>query len=132
MSEIDICTEITRSKGFKPEDTLALQITLIMTECAEALKELIVDIEDAETHNLILDIAELLDKFEEMRKEKETKDYSEIIVNRKNNFLEELADIQIRVNSLVGSLGLGEEYEQIKAEKIQRNKERPKLHGKKY
>lgn len=48
----------------------------------------------------------------------------------KEGFAEELADIVIRVADLAGGLGIDLEHEI--ATKMEANKKRPKLHGKKY
>jgi len=68
------------------------------------------------SQKLMLIVSEVSEALEAMRK------------NDVNNFNEEIADIVIRIGDLCGGMGIDLEQEIIN--KMNKNKERPKLHGK--
>lgn len=51
---------------------------------------------------------------------------------QEDDFLEELADVVIRVLDVVGSLDAGNSFGEIVLSKMEKNRERPYKHGKRY
>lgn len=121
------CADITKSKGF---DTAAhvTQIALIATEVAEAL-ECVGDSGVLTTDLFKEELKMICYKYEQYRKTaKQYTDRSE--VKDLHHMLEELADVVIRVSSYVGGNGWEEEFNSIMRDKMEKNRNRPPLHGK--
>lgn len=51
---------------------------------------------------------------------------------QEQDFSEEMADAVIRILDVIGYYGLGEDFGDILIAKIEKNRERPHLHGKRY
>lgn len=112
----DEISEIADSKGFWDYDgisestmTIPLKIALIHTEISEAL----------EVHRMFYD-------------GEEPSSYSGMTPTQEQDFSEELADAVIRILDVIGFYGLGEDFGDILIAKIEKNRERPHLHGKRY
>lgn len=121
------CADITKSKGFDTSQ-YATQIALIATEVAEAL-ECVSNTGDPTTDYAIRNIEGVCEFFEDYRKRaKGYTDNSKII--DLHHMLEELADIVIRVSSFVGGNGWEEDFNTIMRDKMEKNRNRPPLHGK--
>ena len=121
--------EITKSKGFDISQ-YTLQLLLIIDEVMEAMEELdgIGDIAP-EINMIYLSIKETMNYFRHIRKTKLVHDKSTI--KNTDHFIEELADIFIRLMSFV------EQFDSMKFEewiikKMEMNKNRPIRHGKKF
>ena len=128
-SYIDRCWRVTESKGFRPQEQIGLQLMLIASEVAEAMQETSVEISDSnlESHTVIFQ--DILEEFESKRKQVGYIQDNTKIINR-DNLLEELADVCIRVFSFVGAMELSQEFIEGLNKKIEKNKKRPVLHGK--
>jgi len=121
------CADITKSKGFDTSQ-YATQIALIATEVAEAL-ECVSSTGDPTTDYAIKSLENVCEFFEDYRKRaKGYKDASQII--DLTHMLEELADVVIRVSSFVGGNGWEEQFNSIMRDKMEKNRNRPPLHGK--
>lgn len=112
----DEISEIADSKGFwdypgitEPTMTIPLKIALIHTEVTEAL----------EVHRKFYD-------------DGQPSSYSGMTPTQEQDFAEELADAVIRILDVIGFYGLGEDFGDILVAKIEKNRERPHLHGKRY
>lgn len=112
----DEISEIANSKGFWDYDgiseatmTIPLKLALVHTEITEAL----------EVHRKFYD-------------GEETSSYSGMTPTQEQDFSEELADAVIRILDVIGFYGLGEDFGDILVAKIEKNRERPHLHGKRY
>lgn len=109
-------SDVAISKGFwdYPEITddgfkVPLKIALIHTEISEAL----------EVHRKFYD-------------DGETSSVSGMTPTQEQDFSEEMADAVIRILDVIGYYGLGEDFGDIMIAKIQKNRERPYKHGKRY
>jgi len=121
------CADITKSKGFDTSQ-YATQIALIATEVAEAL-ECVSNTGDPTTDYTIKSMRDCCEFFEAYRKKVRVyKDSSQII--DLTHMLEELADVVIRVSSFVGGNGWEEQFNSIMRDKMEKNRNRPPLHGK--
>ena len=129
---IEECTSITKSKGFEPSNTLGLQCVLIASEVAEAMENLSLGIENEKMQATAVVLQDLLAEFEENRKNVGSEDYSKLGDDCLQGFLEELADVCIRVFSLVGDMDLIDEFMDEFELKMQKNRKRQKKHGKKF
>lgn len=128
---IQACADITEAKGFDTTQH-ATQIALIATEVAESL-ECVTTTNDSRTRDFISNLIVLCENYETYRKairkpEHPYCDTSQILDQKHLN--EELADIVIRVFSYAGGNGQKEGFVQTLVAKIEKNKERPMLHGK--
>ena len=124
---INECAEITKSKGFDTS-AHATQIALIATEVAEAL-ECVTDSGVLTTDKFVYDTIHRCEQYEQYRKEaKQYTDRSE--VKDLPHLLEELADVVIRVSSYVGGNGWEEQFNSILRDKVEKNRNRPRLHNK--
>lgn len=123
------CAAITKSKGFDLANYPA-QILLIATEVGEAL-ELI------ESHDMDCDwwcqkMAELgIDIEADRNMRKWGSQWGWIHEESEDSLLEELADIQIRLASFIGGNDLTDKFIAAVEKKVEKNMERPYLHGKK-
>jgi len=129
---IEECTSITKSKGFEPSNTLGLQCVLIASEVAEAMENLNLGIENEKMQATAVVLQDLLAEFEENRKSTDSQDDTRLNHEYTQNFLEELADVCIRVFSLVGDMDLIDEFMDEFELKMQKNRKRQKKHGKKF
>lgn len=109
-------SEINISKGFWDyawitDDGLKipLKVALIHTELSEAL----------EVHR----------KFYE---DGEPSSISGMTPDQEQDFSEEMADAVIRIFDVIGYYGLGEDFGDILIAKVEKNRSRPHLHGKRY
>lgn len=128
---IQTCADITKAKGFDTTQH-ATQIALIATEVAEALECVSLPIDQA-AEAFCRKIINESSYFECYRKavRKEACPYTDdSTVKEPEHLNEELADIVIRVFSYVGGNGQKEGFVQALVAKIEKNKERPMLHGK--
>lgn len=124
---IETCAHITKSKGFDVSHT-GTQVALFTTEIAEALEHVTPTGDDV-TDNFIASIIQLCNNYEAYRKHAEShSDTSQVTDQEK--FLEELADILIRIFSYVGGNGLSSPFLDQLFKKIQYNDTRPEKHGK--
>lgn len=124
---IKACAETTKNKGFDVTQ-VGTQVALFTTEIGEAL-ELVTPTGDQVTDAFIASIREASENYEAYRKHaKEHQDHSEII--DVYPFLEELADIAIRIFSFVGGNGYDDTFIYALVEKMAYNATRPEKHGK--
>ena len=115
------CGEITLLKGFKPHLQPGLQVLLIASEVSEAIEEMCIRLDNEE-----------IDSIEKIRREKKIEDKSFITEENIPAWLEELADVVIRVFSLVHAFDFNEYFLRIFEEKMQKNRGRQMLHGKRF
>lgn len=111
----DEISEIASQKGFwdypgiGDDGLIPLKLALVHTEISEAL----------EAHR-------------EFYGGEEASSYTGMTPKQEQDFSEELADAVIRILDLIGFYGLGEDFGDILIAKIEKNRERPYLHGKRY
>ncbi|KAA0888723.1 hypothetical protein [Oryzomonas rubra] len=127
------CAEITKAHGFAT-DQHATQLALIVTEVAEAMECVnLLNPADSISESVMLDFCNgILAKsygFEAFRKSAKHHEDNSIVVDQ-DHLNEELADIVIRVCSYVGGNGQTDAFLQALAAKIEKNRNRPYLHGK--
>lgn len=126
---INECSETTKSKGFDVSQ-VATQVCLIASEVAEAL-ELITESENAMTDSVTVQLVQLMAEYEAYRKRANGYlDTSRIMEVNQEAFIEEMADIQIRLASFIGGNDLTEEFLNVLRKKMDKNKARPHRHGK--
>lgn len=128
------CAATTKSKGFNVENYVA-QLLLMGTEISEALENLIP--KDSELYHYQHQFQALMDAVENSRRNHawnsdwEWSSHLGSPDRNFDNFLEELADLQIRLGSFVDGNGLTDGFKKALESKGQKNKERAFLHGKK-
>lgn len=114
----DLCheiSEISEGKGFWDTEAVGenamipLKIALVHTELSEAL----------EVHRKAYDDGEGPSHFTGMTPMQE------------EDFCEEMADAVIRIFDVIGGYGLDNDFGRILIAKVEKNRERPYLHGKK-
>lgn len=134
----DECADITKSKGFVVENYPA-QVLLMATEVAEALA--VVCPEDEQLASLRGMFVSMMNMVEFFRKNhawdkgwvwdsSAAMNGGKSFPTLKENFLEELADLQIRLASFVAGNGLMEEFMAALTKKMGINQGRPYMHGK--
>lgn len=128
----ETCGSITKSKGFDVSQH-ATQLCLIATELSEAFEHVIVA-SNYETIMFIKTLNTISEIYEAYRKDETIshEDLSRIDSDKFDCFLEELADIQIRLASYVSGNNMYSKFEEILKAKIEKNKNRPYLHGKQF
>jgi len=140
------CADITRQKGFDVSQNMT-QLLLIASEVAEALAHV------TDSHNERIDafagrLEVLFAELAHYRKDAQDftdestaphtgKNALEIGYSINENeelraFVEELADVAIRLFSYVGGNGLGVVFIDVLMDKIEKNRQREELHGKKF
>lgn len=124
---IEQCAETTKAKGFDVTQH-GTQLVLMATEIGEALEHVTATY-DNKTDDFIAKLANECHKFEEYRCIA-LENYDESLIMDDSFFLEELADIQIRLCSYVGGNGFTEQFMEALQAKIEKNKNRPMKHGK--
>jgi len=124
------CFNITRSKGFKPAGDIGKQTMLIATEVAEALECLDLDIRHDQMQATAVVFTEMMKEFEESRRKENCEDKS--YIKNADGFLEELSDVCIRIFSLIGDLNMIDSFIVALTDKMDKNRQRPYLHGKKF
>ena len=97
------CGDITTSKGFNTSQH-ATQICLIATEIAEALEHVSTASCGYETKMFIETLRTISDVYEKYRKDETISHEDNSNLENLNDFLEEIADIQIRIASYVTTL----------------------------
>ena len=125
---IDQCAETTKAKGFDVTQH-GTQLALMATEIGEAL-EVLTDTGDATTDYFLHKVIDYSRVFEQYRKKKTKLHIDNSAIIDPGAFLEELADIQIRLCSYIGGNGLTDQFMEELQEKIEKNKNRPMKHGK--
>ena len=124
---IETCGQEMKAKGFKL-DQHTTQLVLIASEVAEAL-ECVAPKSTTETNTISMLLQVAFERYEAYRKEAvDYHDTSEI--KDKEALLEEVVDILIRVASWVGGNNLTDEFMAALERKVEKNKQRPHLHGK--
>lgn len=78
------------------------------------------------------EISEALEKHRKFYEGEETSSISGMTPTQEQEFSEEMADAVIRILDIIGFYGLGEDFGDIMIAKIQKNRERPHRHGKRY
>ena len=128
-----MCGRSAKEKGFTLESH-ATQLCLVATEVAEALDHVNTNNCGYETRMFIETLQSISFIYEQYRKDERIshEDNSTIIEHSIEDFLEELADTQIRIASYVGGNNFYEQFEDILIKKIEKNKNRPYLHGKQF
>ena len=124
---IEQCGKITAEKGFDVTQ-IRTQIALFATEIAELLEHV------SSSHNIktdvfTFDLVAASMKYECYRGEANAYEDKSFIINE-TAFLEELADLQIRMASFIHGNGLTDDFSQALKAKIEKNKTRPMKHGK--
>lgn len=127
----ETCGKITSSKGFQLE-AHATQICLIATEVAEALEHINISSCGYETKMFIETLRTISNVYEKYRKDETISHEDNSNLENLNEFLEEMADIQIRIASYISGNNFYDKFEEILKTKIEKNKNRPYLHGKKF
>ena len=126
---IEICGKITVEKGFDTSGHIK-QLLLVASEVSEAMENVIHGYGiDKRLLNFKQSFMKLMRDFEEERKNNELFEESYIIAHN-NNLSEELADACIRIFSY--AYGNKINLEKAILDKIEVNKKRPMLHGKKF
>ena len=122
------CHAITVSKGFNLGEHTK-QMLLIASEVAELAENLESEGKNSPRLNAVLrQFKYLMYDFEQLRKHTDLVDHSEL--KKSNNVEEELDDIVIRCCCYAEELGIDLETSILK--KLEKNKKRPYLHGKKF
>lgn len=121
------CAETTLSKGFNVKNGPA-QVLLLAEEVGEALENF-EEIEDPALKGLVDLVVQLGRAISTARAERTWADGFKLRPG--HNLFEELADVEIRLRSFVGGNGLVAHYREALWAKMDRNKARPHLHGKK-
>lgn len=120
------CSEITKSKGFDVSRHCS-QLLLMASEIAEALEE--VSPAMGKVEKFKRGFSFLMNDFENFRQNsKDAIDHSDIC--NPEHYLEEIADLQIRIASYIGGLNLTDDFIDALTKKIEVNRNRPMLHGK--
>jgi hypothetical protein len=120
------CAEITRSKGFNTSNYPA-QLLLMVTELGEALENFWT-IDDPTLQHLVAVVTQVSATIEAERHQRcWAAGYT---LKTDHNLLEELADLEIRLRSFIGANGLTDAYQAALERKIETNRARPHLHGK--
>lgn len=125
---IEQCAETTKAKGFDVTQH-GTQLALIATEIGEALENV------TPTHNVttdlfIDDIKYLSSDYEGYRSMSVEQHNDASFIMNDTGFMEELADIQIRLCSYIGGNGWAEEFLAALQAKMEKNLQRPMKHGK--
>ncbi len=134
---IQDCAEVTKSKGFKV-DLHATQIALMATEVAEALEHVEMwssgeERVDSVTRQFIAELVTASEKFEHYRKSPLAIEHvDESKIKSIYHLEEELADLCIRVFSYVGGNDRSMQFLASLRAKIEKNKGRAALHGKRF
>jgi hypothetical protein len=126
------CAEITKSKGFKVSE-FATQMLLIASECAEAMECLGISQgakpESVEFEWIKKEFMSLMRRFENYRSTA-TDHVDNSYVHNLEGYIEEVADIQIRVCSHIGGNFLTDQFTKGLKAKMEKNRKRPHKHGK--
>lgn len=127
---ISECAETTVSKGFDTKNYPA-QVLLVITEVTEALENLWPF--DRHLHHLVDGAINLGKHIERERIDKRwSADWGwKLGEGTMENLLEELSDVCIRIFSLIGANGHTEAFVGSMRSKMNKNKLRPHMHGKK-
>jgi len=125
---IEQCAETTKAKGFDLTQH-GTQLALMVTEIGEAA-ECVSNTGDAETDHLLWEIGGACDDYEFYRQCKTVPHADISKITDYAAFLEELADIQIRLCSYVGGNGFTEQFLEALRAKMEKNRLRPMKHGK--
>lgn len=126
---IDLCGEITKQKQF-PVKNIGQQVALMVTELGEAIEHL----EPSRSHPVII---EVLKAIETLSANFETERCTQVLednttITDKEGFVEELADVVIRIFSFIHGNNLKAEFEGSFFWKINYNHTRPIKHGKEF
>lgn len=78
------------------------------------------------------EISEALEVHRKFYEDGEPSSISGMTPAQEQDFSEEMADAVIRILDVIGFYGLGEDFGDILIAKVEKNRERPHLHGKRY
>lgn len=78
------------------------------------------------------EIGEALEVHRKFYEDGEPSSISGMTPAQEQDFSEEMADAVIRILDVIGFYGLGEDFGDILIAKVEKNRERPHLHGKRY
>ena len=129
---VEVCGKITEEKGFDvsktPEQTL-----LMVTELGEALED--IDLaenygeDEVKMEKMLESVIAISNEIERIRSNTETD--LDFEIEDLDHYIEELADVVIRIFSYVYGNDLNKLFIKILKEKIKTNADRDYLHGKK-
>lgn len=126
---IQNCAANTKSKGFDVSQN-GTQVALFVTEIGEALEH-VTPTGDSMTDAFIQMIRRTSENYEQYRKQSRGNPHvDESRILNQEQFLEEIADIVIRIFSFVGGNGYTNAFIYQLVEKMAYNATRPEKHGK--
>jgi hypothetical protein len=127
---IETCTEITTSKGFDVSQH-GLQSLLIIDEVVEAQEHLVTEVFSL-PDKLMKGVSMVTDALRAARKASPVDDKTTISDENLDKYIEEYADIIIRVFSYIGGNGWKDKFLTSLDAKIETNKNRPPKHNKEF
>lgn len=127
---VKMCGDTTKSKGFDVENNHLTQMLLISSEVAEAIENF--NVTDEINMSLMSVYVNFMENMGELEKLRKTTNIVEegVSLKKENNLAEELADIVIRVFSYCSINNI--DITSAILDKMEKNKQRPHKHGKKF